>query len=411
MGCRRDCAGAMRDGRGGRLSTEADEILRDAWTRFCNELSSAVDLIFRDDAPSGELERSTGVRYLARYIGRAIEERMDHHDLRHPYLHVKQKPISKTFGDNPDCTYWQAFLDGDLEFRLVGNRGDVHWVRFMAICADGTVSVLTGEQLRTEWDGSYVITIGPSEGTENHLRTTPGEVRLFVRQFFGQWDTETPMRGHLERVGDIDPPAPLTAVGVATALDEAVAFIKSDSTRWFGYLEYFSAWPNQFIAGSPPWAAPAGDTAKMQSDSGRFVHFCQFNLESDEVMVISVSPPRCSHWILELSNFWMNSSDYRYHLSSINRHQALAQPDGSYLIVVDSQDPGAANWLDPAGHRNGLLINRWVDAEDNPVPTTRVVKRSDLQRVLPAGTPMRTSDERAQQIRRMQAGVARRFPV
>jgi hypothetical protein len=394
------------------VTSEHDETLKEAWTRFCHDLESVVDIVFRDTSPPGELDRATGVRYIARYVTRALEMALEHSDPRHAQLRVLQTPTNKTFGDNPDCTYWEATVDGALDYRLVGNRGDVHWVRFMAIGADGAASVIRDEDLRTEWDGSFVITIGPASAGPNHLHTEPGPVRLFIRQFFGRWDTETPMRGFLERVGAVEPPPPLAAKAVAEALEVAVAFIKSDSERWYGYLEYFHAWPNQFVAGSPPWAAPRGDTTKMQTDSGRWVHFCQYNLGPEEALVVTVRPPRCRHWILELGNFWMNSTDYRYHLSSINREQAVAQPDGSYVVVVANEDPGVANWLDPAGHRNGLLINRWVDAVDaNPLPEAEVVELARLHEVLPAGTPMRDSQERQEQLRRMRHGVARRFPI
>lgn len=384
-----------------------DATLRSAWNGFCDGLKAAGELIFREDAPATELDHAHGIRYLSRYISKALDEKLEYADPLRPQLRVLQTPTSKTFGDNPDCTYWQATLDGAETYRLVGNRGTVHWVRFNATSFDGTVTVVERENLRTEWDGSFEIMIGPDvPDGPNTLRTVPGgPVRLFVRQFFGHWDLEEPMTGRLETIVDHGPPPPLTAAGVAAGLRASVDFIREDSQRWFGYPMFYRDRPNQFVAGSPAFW---GDTRKMQVDSGRWVNFCYYDIAPDEVLLLTLRPPECWHWIIELDDFWMNSMDYRYHLSSINMKQALPNQDGSVTVAVCTADPGVANWLDTAGHRTGLLIHRWVDAKENPSPEARLVTRSELA---VADCPRRTPAQRAEQLRRMKIGVDRRFPI
>ena len=388
-----------------------NRVLRDAWESFCEELKGTADLIFQDRVPDTELDRASGLRYMSRYITKALEKTVEYADPLRPQLRVLQTPTNKTFGDNPDCTYWEATLDGSLSYRLIGNRGSVHWVRFVATSHDGTASVVTREQLRSEWDGSYVITIGPDDNVgPNHLLTVPGgPVRLFVRQFFGDWDTEMPMTGRLEAVEDHGPPPPLTAAAVADGLAAAVDFIREDSKRWSGYPEFYRDRPNQFVAGSP--TTIYSDTRKMQIDSGRWVNFCYFDLGPDDLLLIRLRPPRCWHWIIELNNFWMNSVDYRYHLSSINMKQASAQANGTVAVVVSDEDLGISNWLDTAGHRSGLLIHRWVDASEDPLPQTEVIPKAKLHEVIGDDVRRVTPQERKEQLRRRKIGVDRRFPV
>ena len=77
----------------------------------------------------------------------------------------------------------------------------------------------------------------------------------------------------------------------------------------------------------------------------------------------------------------MESLDYRYFPISINKHSAIAAPDGSVQIVVTHADPGLPNWIDTCQHREGTMCLRWYRLhEDKPtkVPDCSVVKIKDL---------------------------------
>ncbi|HEV3227178.1 MAG TPA: DUF1214 domain-containing protein, partial [Acidimicrobiales bacterium] len=89
--------------------------------------------------------------------------------------------------------------------------------------------------------------------------------------------------------------------------------------------------------------------------------------------------PKCAFWNLCLWNQFLQTYDYRYEPVTINGGQCTYEPDGSWRLVVAHEDPGVANWLSTAGHREGRLWFRWFLAESVPQrPTTRVVRRSDL---------------------------------
>ncbi len=79
----------------------------------------------------------------------------------------------------------------------------------------------------------------------------------------------------------------------------------------------------------------------------------------------------------QLSNYWMESLDYRYYPVCVNKHGASYNPDGSLTLVVAAKKPGSAtNFLSTAGHRSGMMIFRWTRAESSLVPTCRVVELS-----------------------------------
>jgi hypothetical protein len=226
-----------------------------------------------------------------------------------------------------------------------------------------------------------------------------------IRQFFGDWDTEEGMTVGIERVGGSGPPETITPERMAAGLGRAVQWLRRESDHWARWIDWYGQWPNEFVAGVPEW---------LDGDAGisvlsRQVNSCQWRLAADEALLMSVHPPPCSFWNFELNNYWMNSVDYRYRLSSVNSKQAALDPDGTVQVVVAHTDPGIPNWLDTAGHCAGFICQRWVEAEGSPLPAARVVKLSDLADALPSDSPRMTDAERREQLARRQAGVQRRF--
>ncbi|MDZ7785288.1 MAG: DUF1214 domain-containing protein [Halioglobus sp.] len=76
----------------------------------------------------------------------------------------------------------------------------------------------------------------------------------------------------------------------------------------------------------------------------------------------------------------MESLDYRRFRISLNKHTAAYNDDGSVTVVVAHADPGERypNWLTTAGHDQGGMLWRWVDADEHPPVQCRVVKFREL---------------------------------
>jgi hypothetical protein len=108
-----------------------DIALREAWSEFCDGLKSQLDLVYRPNTPTRELDRAWGVRYMSRYINKALNDVLEYLDFDFPQLWVMQHPTSKSFGDNPDCTYLVTRIEGTKTYRITGNRGTAPWVRFV----------------------------------------------------------------------------------------------------------------------------------------------------------------------------------------------------------------------------------------------------------------------------------------
>ena len=212
-----------------------DKTLWSAWVQFCDQLLEAGKLVFDHDAPVNEQNRAAGFEYLARYLPKALDQMFNCRDPLYPQLFWLQTPTSKSFGDNPDCTYFGGWVDGDHTYRLVGNRGSVKWVNFNVGPADieeykrDFGSSIKNEDLITNWDGSFEIIMSQEAHEGNWLATRPGLNRVFIRQFFGNWDTETRMSLRIERLDAIGPPPPPTADDVARRLGDTIQWLREDS--------------------------------------------------------------------------------------------------------------------------------------------------------------------------------------
>src|SRR5690606_9979319 len=116
-------------------------------------------------------------------------------------------------------------------------------------------------------------------------------------------------------------------------------------------------------------------------DPAIFYHNSYWRLAPDEALVIEFTPPQeCRTWNFQLSNFWMESLDYRFHRIHVNRSSAQLEADGRVRIVVAGRAPGAASvhWLSTAGHACGAGLLRYVEATDLPPVHTQVLALDQL---------------------------------
>ncbi|HKP55257.1 MAG TPA: hypothetical protein VJV78_00975, partial [Polyangiales bacterium] len=124
----------------------------------------------------------------------------------------------------------------------------------------------------------------------------------------------------------------------------------------------------------PALAAAAGGAEDITYYHGYWL------LAEHEALVIDLQPPDCDYWNFQLNNHWMESLDYRYYTIALNKHSAVAAPDGLVRLIVAHRDPGLGNWIDTCGHRRGTMCLRWVRARERPLPRTRVVALDRLAR-------------------------------
>src|SRR5580658_11199771 len=227
-----------------------DKALRDAWNLFCDRLKQAGALAFKDHNPATPLHRADGLRFLTQNLGQAFDLALETKDPRFPALHAFCNPTRKLGGDAADFTYIQAWIDGNSIYRISGNRGTARFLNFTVQGPRSTAAYgaaarrplhepfgdtpeanLFGQQLVSQWDGSFELYIGGSKRGPNWLPTTPGTRKLFLRQGFDRW-TELPARMRIERVGMTEPPPVPTPEVMIRGMDWAGQFVTGLMNDW-----------------------------------------------------------------------------------------------------------------------------------------------------------------------------------
>jgi hypothetical protein len=227
-------------------------------------------------------------------------------------------------------------------------------------------------------DGTFEIIVSREKKPGNWLPMTDETESLIVRQTFNIRSQEIPAEYEIECLnsdrgerGDaLDP------LELEPALTRSVQFVTQTSNLFTNWMEIYEEHLNQL---------PSDDQQRCQRAGGDAnIHYLQshWKLAPHEALLIEADRiPEKGTWNLQLSNFWMESLDYRHHRIHVNRHTAHYEPDGSLRIVIAHDDPGPAfpNWLDTCKHDCGGMLFRWIEAEgDHPPVRTRVVPLSEL---------------------------------
>lgn len=265
--------------------------------------------------------------------------------------------------DNPDVIYRSATIDESGSYVIRGIRHSSQNIYFQvtdAYVGDGTLGnttgFLAGSDLNTAADGSFTLTLsaGPGQLGENHIQLGAGSKRIIVRDTLANWATETPAELQLTQVG-----GPVVAVPADPAA-EVARRMTLQGEFWANYTkQLLELLPVNAVA--PPAPTRGGLPGQVSA-------FAQFDLRADEALVLTVDPADAPYFGMQLGNNWFTSMNYWNHQSSLNRAQAMTNPDGSVTFVVSQRDPSICNWIDPTGHNRGLIFLRWQDLPADVVP-------------------------------------------
>jgi hypothetical protein len=404
-----------------------DEALRRSWHEFCERLKAAGDLVFKDDNPDNPLQRADGFRFLTQNLSQAFDLALETKDTRYPMIHAFCAPDRKLGGDNADFVYLQAWIDGRSVYKITGNKGTARFLNFTVQgprpekdayynadvpnlhepFGDTPEANLLGHELKTGWDGSFVLYIGGPKREPNWLPTTPGSRKLFLRQGFDRWEEES-AQYRIERI-DMDEPRP---VPTPEAIVESVAWAGDFLT---GAMR---DWPDrELLIGAKygeeinrmPGSRFASSAEQRDERRGRFITTMRWRLAPDEALLIEFESYDGFWMFTNMGAFW-NSMDYLYRPVSYTPSRATVDGDGVVRLVMAHEDPGYHNWLDTQRFEEGYLTFRNIESRAVPPIETKVVKARDLARHLPDARRV-TAEERAQQLHRRFDAIRRRYRI
>lgn len=378
-----------------------------AWREMVDALQRADAFVRSDRSPSTDVERGGGYRHLLVLLAIGIDEALRRGDPYDPrFAPGTTDAVLKWGMDCPDALYLGTPVRGDATYRITGSRGSVRYLGLQVMSGIATAANVVADELATDEDGQFSLALSADERPGNWMPLAADATSLVVRQFFYDWENEEParLRIELERSANRSrDPEPLDPAGVARQMVALGSFVEESLTFWSALHEQLrSRGVNAFA--TPDARTDLGGAAENVTVWG------SWEIADDEVLIVEVTPPDAIYWSIALGNHWWESIDYTNHQSSLNGHQAVLDADGAFRAVIAQRDPGVANWLDPAGNREGAMIVRYVRASDAPVPETRLLRAAELTGAMPSGTARVDPVARSAAIASRRAGARKRFP-
>lgn len=330
--------------------------------------------------------------------------------------HRLDVPGSRLGFDNPDNYYRVATLDGASRYEisvrakpaLPRNFSIMLYDHMLSEKSKGKVDEPIGglheRTLKIGADGTFVVTIDgePANGRPNHIQSNADAKILWIRNMFDDWEQQNPFDVVIKRVGGPDNNKPYDE----QAMTERLIDIMEGGARTilamqhgvFGLVER----PNTVI--------------KPVERGGGWGYYSRgsYKLAADEGLLVTVAAKKDHYLGAQVTDPWMVSRNSISASGSLNNYQAKPNNDGSYTFVISAKDPGIHNWLDTEGLLEGGIFIRW-DAlpesagVDKAVRDVRVVKLSELDKILPADTPRLTPEQRKAINQERAVSYARRY--
>jgi hypothetical protein len=305
---------------------------------------------------------------------------------------------------NPDCIYQHATVSPRHTYRISGKRGTARVVEVQVmdghfVAGPNHKSLVTLPDLQPDENGHLEITLSATPHPGNWVRLDPGASWLYLRQYFYDWENEHPADLVIERIGASYPPPHPSSVELARRFDRLIGWIPT----WYRHLE-------RRIEGY--YDSPSDRCTFNLSTAGMdglLYGKGHFTLADDQAAILEFRPPECRYWSFQIMNDFWESQEFDLRQTSLNGHQARLDPDGVFRGVISVSDPGVPNWLDPVGHRNGLICARVLYPSATPEVTIRTVPLARLRQALHPGTPEVDGATRSESLRRRMLAVRHRF--
>ncbi len=391
---------------------DASESAIAAWTRWCDTLERTGTTALREMLTADAIDVAEGLRHLERMSALALFSACENLDDAHPYFWTALDPHRKMGGDNPQGLYLSAPINGTDVFVVRGTRGSARW--FSAIVQRSPAARLAGAppfgdalflpDLQLDADGRFELFVSPERHRPNWVRTDEYSSTLLVRQFFGAPNDVELMELEIENVTrGAEVPSVLTVDDAVAGLDRATRTFELLLPLFQGEMREKEGWINAFTTDV---GAPTSDAGGVP---GGNAVVARWRIESHEALIVTVVPPQpCAYWDVQVGNVWYESFNYQHVFSGFTCENAHVDDDGSVTFVVADRDPGTANWLEAAGHREGHIALRYQLSEGNlPIPATRVVSVGEVASL--TGLPAVSPAERAATRRDQTASFANRF--
>jgi hypothetical protein len=302
-------------------------------------------------------------------------------------------PQRKLLGDNPDAIYFWTRVHGTRSYRIRGALGDAVYTSFTVHGRDPAggsmervIADVSDRDISIARDGSYEIVLSPQQRDGNWLRLEVDATSVITRHYFERErsaaaDPSLHVDLRIDPIDDPGPPPAPTDAAVAERLRAVAAHARANT---LGMPRPSQAPPIPFVSRVPNvLPRPTSFRASGVDALGAvdiFYAMAPFLLQQDEALLMEGRLPPCRFANVVLWNMHMQTLEYRFRRTSLNRRQMRLSSDGDFRIAVAHREPAAGvDWLDTEGRMLGTVFWRFVLPDTEPGEIgCRVVKLDEI---------------------------------
>lgn len=381
------------------------------WTYYLDAMRGAGDLIERTWRPQDEQYRADLYRQLMMNIGYAYFQYFQSNEVNPDFMPLWNSVFM--LQPNPDDVYLWAPIQGDLRYRITGDRGTIHYISFLI----GSEMIGMSD---TPKGGKYQLNINDSMVDENGridiliscekpagydgtwMQIDPEMDYIIVRQRSYDWGKEVDSRFAIECLDGPERKRQMDAAEIAERLEKLIRVPERWSALWID-------WQNDLLKKLGQNQFELNTFAEMSGAHNQYYWQAIFDLQPGQALILETELPETRpYWNVQMNDPIFNALEYVYRQTHLNGHMARIDTDGKFRAVVSEEDPGVANWLDTAGYLQGTIIGRWTACSSAPIPTLKVVPFAEIAEHLPADTAFVTAEERKATLRKRRIGAQMR---
>lgn len=344
------------------------------WDDFCASLQQAGKIILAN-TPDDGLDKTEGFRYLARLTHHALARFIENPQPLRPSFSYNTPKIG---GDNPDYLYGGATISGSHDYIIHGNINRAFNVgigSYYGGLGSGKGLLCSGylllSELKKDEDGNFEIIASQNQQEGNWLPLVEQSNSLMVRQTVLDRQNDQPADLEIELLNGgtvtAPPPAPLDAAKFGKSIQTAGLFVGGVIGQFINWTNTFRQNPNKIL----PTDAKLLEFAEGDPNTRYYNGY--FDLAEGEALEVILDPPNCEYWNIQVTNHWLESLDFLDYQTAFNHASAKPSSDGKVRILIAKTDPGTENWIDTAGHDRGCISMRWIKADHDSQPETRIV--------------------------------------
>jgi hypothetical protein len=301
--------------------------------------------------------------------------------------------------DNPDSVYRVIPISGEERYRIRGRVAERRLVEnYFTLWSPvmQTVGLLSGHDLQLDDQGYFDITVdsSPADGRRNHIQSGPQAHEFYIRDVIFDWAADRANELRIERLGEAPSRPPFSELENLERIKAYMHKWATNTTRWNRQALDRTVNAFDFVIDRESDGALRGQIYIMG-------HFAL--PDADSAIVLDVDMGGANYFIAPITNIWGTSNEIVNRNGSLNKHQAMANDDGTYTFVLSLNDPGVHNWLDPTDMPEGILTLRWAEFDGGEPGASfgvksQLVTLADLEQSLPAGCKKITEQQRQQQL-------------